>query len=421
VVRAVEMTGPAVVNIYTESVVETPFGSGRPPGYSPFFDRFFDDYFRDPRLRPGQRERRALGSGVIVDGSGIVVTNEHVIVHASEIRVLLADEREYSATLVGADSDSDLAVLRIDTETPLPHITLPRKDDIMIGETVVAIGNPYGLSHTVTVGVVSAVGRTIQAGDIVYHDFIQTDASINPGNSGGPLVNVEGKLIGINTAIHAQGEGIGFAIPIHRVRNVVDQLVHYGHVEPRWIGVQIQDLTPELAFHFGTGLGAGVLINGVDEGSPAAAAGLSRGQIITKAEGQAVPNAAAFALATRGLTPGDSLDLHILQDGKQQKVTLTLVSVPKSLLENFSWRGLGIAVDDHPSGEAVVVAKVRTDGPAVRIGIRPGDAIAGVGGKAVQSVGEFQRALATFRNSNNLLLSIVRGRRLYRVTLPIAH
>lgn len=419
-VRAVEKAGPAVVNIFTESVVETPFGSRRYPGGNPFFDRFFDDFFRDPRLRSNRRERRALGSGVIVDGSGIVVTNEHVIVHASNIWVLMADEREYNATLVGADSDSDLAVLRIDADSPLPHLALPQTDDILIGETVVAIGNPYGLSHTVTVGVVSAVGRTIQASDIVYHDFIQTDASINPGNSGGPLLNVEGRLIGINTAIHAQGEGIGFAIPIHRVRNIVDQLVHHGHVEPRWIGVQVQDLSPELAFHFGTSPGVGVLINGVEEGSPAEEAGLERGQIITKAEGQPIPNAGAFALATRGLSPGDELDLRVLKDGKQSNVTLTLAALPKTLIEAFAWRGLGLAVVDHPSAKALVVSRVRAGSPASEVGIQPSDAIAGIGGQSVEDERSFRRALAAFRNSNNILLSVVRGRRLYRVTLPVA-
>jgi serine protease Do len=427
VVTAVEKTSPAVVNIYTEQIVETPFRSRSPLGGNPFFDRFFDDFLATPRAR--KRERKALGSGVIVDESGIVVTNEHVIVQATNIRVLMADEREYAATLVGADSDSDLAVLRIDLDSAedlaegpskLPALSLPSNDDILIGETVVAIGNPFGLSHTVTVGVVSAVGRTIHAADIVYHDFIQTDASINPGNSGGPLINVEGRLIGINTAIHAQGEGIGFAIPIYRVRNIVDQILHHGHVQPPWIGLQIQDLTPKLAFHFGTGLGTGVLINGVDAGSPAAQAGLERGQIITRAEGQPVPNSATFALATKGLTSGDFLDLRLLESGKSRKVTLTLVPIPDEVLVTFAWRGIGIAVQDHPSGDAVIVSKVRSGGPAERIGIQRADAIAAVGGRPVTDTGSFQRAMATLRNSNNVLLSIVRGRRLYRATLPIA-
>jgi serine protease Do len=421
VVVAVENTRPAVVNIYTEQIVETPFRPRSPLSGDPFFDRFFDDLFSDRGSRKRTSQRKALGSGVLVDASGLVVTNEHVIVHASNIRVLMADEREYPATLIGADSDSDLAVLRVDTKTPLPYLPLPKTDDIMIGETVVAIGNPYGLSHTVTVGVVSAIGRTIQASDIVYHDFIQTDASINPGNSGGPLINVEGRLIGINTAIHAQGEGIGFAIPVHRVRNIVDQIVHHGHVQPSWIGVQLQQLTPELAFHFGTSPGAGVLINGVDEGSPAAKAGLKRGQIIIKAADTTITNAAAFRLATKGLAAGDTLSLKVVdKGGKPRRVTLTLSAVPTELIEAFSWRGLGISVGEHAAGIAIVVVKVRAGSPAAQIGIRSGDAIAGVGGRAVEDVGAFQRALAALRNSNNVLLSVVRGRRLYRVTLPVA-
>jgi serine protease Do len=420
VVDAVEKARPAVVNIYTERIVETPFNRRSPYGPDPFFDRFFNDFFRGPQSQKRTRERRSLGSGVLVDESGIVVTNEHVIVHASEIRVLLADERQYKATLVGANSDSDLAVLRIESDDPLPYVPLPKSDDILIGETVVAIGNPFGLSHTVTVGVVSAVGRTIQAADIIYHDFIQTDASINPGNSGGPLVNVDGRLIGINTAIHAQGEGIGFAIPVRRVRNIVEQILHHGHVQPPWIGVQVQNLTPEIAFHFHATPGAGVLINGVDADSPAARAGLERGHVIVRAQRQPIGNTAAFARAIKGLTAGDPLELKVLVDGKTAEMTLELSTVPKKLLEAFAWRGLGLSVTDHDSGEAVVVTKVRSGGPAAIVGIRPGDAIAAMGGLNTTNVAAFERASAKLRNSNNVLVSVVRDRRLYRVTLAVA-
>ncbi len=420
VVQAVEKTRPAVVNIYTERIVETPFSGRAPFSGDPFFDRFFNDFLRGPGVQKPTRQRRSLGSGVLVDPSGIVVTNEHVIVHASTIRVLMADEREYPATLVGADSDSDLAVLRIETDAPLPYIPLPTEDDILIGESVIAIGNPFGLSHTVTVGVVSAIGRTIQAADLTYRDFIQTDASINPGNSGGPLVNVEGRLVGINTAIHAQGEGIGFAIPVHRVRNIVDQIVHHGHVQPPWIGVQVQDLTPEIAFHFGTSPGSGVLINGVDSDSPAEKEGLKRGQLIVRAERQPVSNSATFAHAIKGMTSGDTLELVVLDRGKMRDVTLELSSIPRSLLEAFAWRGLGLGVADHDGGEVVVVTKVRRDGPAAKIGIQPGDAIAAMGGREVNDVAAFERASAALRNSNNVLVSVIRGRRLYRVTLPVA-
>ena len=208
---------------------------------------------------------------------------------------------------------------------------------------------------------------------------------------------------------------------MHRVRNIVDQIVHHGHVQPSWIGVQLQDLTPELAFHFGTSPGAGVLINGVDEASPAAKAGLKRGQIIVKAANTTITNAAAFTLATKGLAAGDTLSLRIVENaGKSRRVTLTLSAVPTELIEAFSWRGLGISVDEHPAGVAIVVVKVRPDSPAAQIGIQRGDAIAGIGGRAVEDVGAFQRALAALRNSNNVLLSVVRGRRLYRVTVPVA-
>jgi Do/DeqQ family serine protease len=416
----VEAARPAVVNVFTERVVETPFRPRGPMTNDPFFDRFFQDFFGDPRARERMHERRSLGSGVIVDPNGTIVTNEHVIVQASEIRVLMADEREYVATLVGADSDSDLAVLKIDSDGPLPAVPLPNDDQIWIGETVVAIGNPFGLSHTVTVGVVSAVGRTIEANDILYHDFIQTDASINPGNSGGPLLDIDGHLLGINTAIYAQAQGIGFAIPIHRVRNVVGQIARYGHVQPAWIGVQLQELTPELAVHFGVRPGSGVLVSGVDEDSPAARAGLERGQIIQKAEGQSVANAAAFAAVTRGLTAGDTLDLVLFTPQGAKKLSVRVATLPKARMEEFSWRALGLAVGEPTGGKGVVVVRVRAGGPAATIGIQPGDLIAALGGRDVDDVPDFHRGLAAFRNSGNLLLSVVRGRRLYRVTMPLA-
>ena len=213
VVKVVEKTGPAVVNVYTETVVNTPFRS--PGQFSDPFEELMPELFGN---RPRVQERQSLGSGVIVDANGTIVTNEHVIVQASSIRVLLADKREFTAKLIGADSDFDLAVLKVDADEKLPFIPLPTKESILIGETVVAIGNPYGLSHTVTVGVVSATGRTIQSGDVLYRDFIQTDASINPGNSGGPLINIDGDLVGINTAILGEAQGIGFSIPATRAR-----------------------------------------------------------------------------------------------------------------------------------------------------------------------------------------------------------
>ncbi len=415
VVRAVEKTSPAVVNVYTETVVET-----RSPFRSPFSgDPFFDNFFGRQQAPSRTRKRTSLGSGVLVDPEGLIVTNEHVIVRASTIRVLLADNREFDATLIGSDSDSDLAVLRVKSEEPLPHVPLSEDDSILIGETVIAIGNPFGLSHTVTTGVVSAVGRTIQAGDLVYQDFIQTDASINPGNSGGPLLDVEGRLIGINTAIHREAEGIGFAIPIRRVRNIVEEIIDHGTVRPAWIGIHVQDLTPDLAFHFGEKPGTGVLTRDIEEASPAQTAGLETGDVITHVQGHRTRNTTEFARRVRGLTAGDKLRLTIGRDGEVQTKTLDITSLPVELIDAFAWRGLGVAVEQEASLRGVRVKRVRQASPAEGVGMAPGDILSAVGGRTVDGMETFRKGLAAFRNSNNLLVSVVRGRRLYRVTVPL--
>jgi len=417
VVVAVERTRPAVVNVFTETLVQTPFRTRRPGFGNPLFDDFFSDLF--PRPSQPRQRRSSLGSGVVIDADGTIVTNEHVIVHASNIKVLLADKRELTARLVGADSDSDLAVLKVEADEPFPSVTLAGDDTILIGETVIAIGNPFGLSHTVTTGVVSAVGRTIQAGDVVYHDFIQTDASINPGNSGGPLLNIEGELLGINTAIHRTAENIGFAIPVRRVRSVAEQLVHYGAVQSPWIGIQVQDLTPELAFHFQRSPQSGVVVSSIDPGSPAATAGLTPGDVIVGAHGEPVRSGADFARRTRGLEAGEELRLEIAGEQGRRTITLVVAVLPADRIDEFAWRALGVEVEDSRSGRGVAVTRVRRDGPAHRIGMQRGDVIAEVGGREIGDEKEFRRKLATFRNKNNLLISVVRGRRLYRVTVPL--
>ena len=417
VVVAVEKVGPAVVNVYTESVVDDSFGGGRFPGMDPLFEDFFGDMFSQ---RQGPARRTALGSGVLVDASGIIVTNEHVIVRATEIRVLMADKTELEAELVGADSDSDLAVLKVKSKSPLPHLALPTANDVLIGETVIAIGNPFGLSHTVTTGVVSAVGRTIQAGELVYHDFIQTDASINPGNSGGPLVNIEGRLVGINTAIQSNAEGIGFAIPASHVRAIVSQIVDRGTVQPAWIGIQTQDLTPELAFHFGVEPGSGVVVSSVDPDSPADRAGLVRGAVITRVRGDRVRSSSEFAARTAGLAVGEALDVSFTADkAGERSVTLEVGALPPEKIDAFVWSALGVAVQDSTRTDTPVVARVRDGSPAARIGLASGDAIVAVGGREVSTSEEFRRRFAGLRNKNSVLLTIGRGRRLYRVTIPL--
>ncbi len=418
-VKAVEATSPAVVNVYTETVSE-PFSRGRSPfPRDPFFDDFFSDFFRSFPAPRRESARTSLGSGVIIRQDGTIVTNEHVIVRASTIKVLLSDKREFVAELIGADSDSDLAVLKVDAEEPLPFVPLSTDDSLLIGETVIAIGNPYGLSHTVTTGVISATGRTIRARDTVYHDFIQTDASINPGNSGGPLVDVDGRMVGINTAIHREGEGIGFAIPIRRVRAIAGQLIDFGAVQPPWVGIQIQELTPEIAFHFAIEAGSGVLVAGIEPDSPAHAAGLERGDIITRVNGEAVGSAVAFKRNMDGLTKGDKLRFAVTNQGKKRKVTLEVASLPPAKIDDFAWRAIGIEIEAEPTATGVNVTKVRPSSPAANIGVQPGDTITALGGRETKTPDDFRRRVASLRQSNSLLISVRRGRRLYRVTIPL--
>jgi len=228
VVIAVSKVSPAVVNISSEYQLRNrpnPFGFD----LDPFFDNFFKDFF-DPYV-PRQQKRYSLGSGVIIDGKrGYILTNSHVVEKTTKIKITLKDGRQFDGHLVGADPDSDLAVVKIESDNPLPSIKMGNSDDLMIGETVIAIGNPFGFSHTVTTGVISALGRSIRTSDTIYRDFIQTDASINPGNSGGPLLNINGELIGINTAIYAKAQGIGFAIPINKARRIIKDLIRFGEV-----------------------------------------------------------------------------------------------------------------------------------------------------------------------------------------------
>lgn len=419
VVQAVEQAGPAVVNIYTETLVQesSPFRSRGPR--DPFFDNFFRDFFGGP-ARPSQRRRHSLGSGVIVDRSGIIVTNEHVILRADIIRVQLADQREFEAKLVGSDSDADLAVLRVEAPVELPFVAIGDDDSVMIGETVIAIGNPFGLSHSVTTGVVSAVGRSFMNGDIAYQDFLQTDASINPGNSGGPLLDVTGRLLAINTAVHQGGQGIGFAIPIWRVRNIVDQLLEHGSVVPAWTGLRVQSLDPELANHFGVRPDAGVLVREVESRSPAAAASLARGDIITHVQEHRVSGLRDYSARMAGLSPGGKLRLRLWNGGKTRDAVLNIVSLPSERVDQFAWEALGLSIEDAPDASAVRVREVDPKGPTAQIGVRPGDFVAGIGGVETPTADSFRAELARQRGRNNVLLAVVRDRKLYRVTVPLA-
>ena len=412
VVEAVERAGPAVVNVSTEEVVEQR-GAPFPFPSDPFFDEFFRD-FRDPR--PRRFTRTSLGSGVIVAADGTILTNLHVILRASRIHVTLADEREFDATLVGADADSDLAVLRVEAGGALPHIALGSSRDVMIGETVIAIGNPFGLSHTVTSGVVSAVGRSLHDEERTYTDLIQTDASINPGNSGGPLLNIRGQLVGINTAIYGKAQGIGFAIPVDRVARVMRELVSYGEVRRVWTGLVVQDLTPELERHFG--VSRGVVVATVEGQSPAAAAGLERGDVLTQVDGREVRSEEEFERRVQDHAQGERMTVTRRRDGADAVVTVTAAPFPAERADDLAWSRLGLDVAEGKDG--LDVRRVRGGSPAARIGVERGDRVLALDGAAVRSLADFRRHMFEARRARGVLLSIGRGRYQYNVRVPLA-
>jgi len=423
VVESVEKVGPAVVNVQTE-ILE---GRTVNPFYStdPFFDNFFKRYFNFPQQR--NYSRQSLGSGVIIDQSGYVLTNEHVVMRASSILLTLSTNETFSAEIIGSDPSSDLAVLKIDVDRSLPTIRMGSSDDIMIGETVIAIGNPFGLSHTVTTGVVSAVGRSVEVDSRVYRDFIQTDASINPGNSGGPLLNIHGDLIGINTAIHGSAQGIGFAIPIERARRIVDDLIKYGEVRPIWYGLRVRSLDPQIAHFFDNPPGHGVVVVEVTEKGPAQRAGIRVGDIIVSLGGGGIDDRKEFYDILRGFTIGDPVRLEVRRGVVKHVMTIKGEEIPTEVLDQFAWEAAGLAVEkpsrsrtsQRGTAPGLSVARVRQGSPAGRIGIRPGDVIGQVGKDKVRSMEAFRSAIARVLYRESVLLLVYRGPAGYYVTVPL--
>jgi Do/DeqQ family serine protease len=413
IVVAVEKASPAVVSIFSAHEVER---QANPFSGNPFFEDFFRDFFEP---FPQGRTERSLGSGVVIRPDGYILTNEHVVLQSGSIQVQLADQRKLSARLVGADSDSDLAVLKVDEVKALPSLPLGKSDDLMIGEPVIAIGNPFGLSHTVTTGVVSALNRSLNTGERTYYDFIQTDASINPGNSGGPLLNIKGELIGINTAIYGKAQGIGFAIPISRAKRIVEELISHGAVDPPWIGIATQTLTPELAAHFSLQEQRGVIIRAVEPGSPAARAGLQRGDVILSLDGRPITSSEEYLQRERTYTSSDKLRLRLVRDREEREVVVTAIRFPHEKADEITWQLLGLALTEK--GGELTVTKVRPESPAARIGFRPGDMILGVAGIQVKHLAEFRRKMIDARLGQSLLLSVGRGRQLSHVTVPLDH
>jgi serine protease Do len=395
---------PGVVNIRT---VKTVKGGGR------VFRHFFGNPFnpQDPfhNFGPAPDERapdykqRSLGSGFIIDRDGYIVTNNHVIEGADEIKVSLADDKEFDAEIVGRDPNTDLALIKIKGASDLVPLKLGDSDKLAVGSWVVAIGSPFGLQQTVTAGIVSAKGRVIGSGP--YDDFIQTDASINPGNSGGPLLNMNGEVVGINTAIVAQGQGIGFAIPINLAQGIIGQLKTHGSVTRGWLGVGIQDLTPELAEYYGLKDKKGVLVAQVFEGDPADKAGIKAKDVIVEVDGKPVGSSRELTAMIAAIPVGQKTPVKILRDGQEKTVNVEIAKRPeserlaKSESENGSELGIQIAeitpelarrFGHSETEKGVVVVGVKPGSKAEEAGVQQGDLVKEVNRKPVTTPDELR-------------------------------
>jgi serine protease Do len=428
VVQAVKKVSPAVVNISSEYEVIEPSNPFFDRRLDPFFDSFFRDFFEPHYQR--RYKGQSLGSGVIIDGRrGYILTNEHVIAKSAKIKVVLRDERAFDAELVGAAPDFDLAVLKIAAHETLPAIEMGDSDDLMIGETVIAIGNPFGFSHTVTTGVISALNRSVQAADRTYRDFIQTDASINPGNSGGPLLNINGNLIGINTAIYSSAQGIGFAIPINRAKRVMDDLIKYGEIHIPWLGLFVQDLDPKLVQYFDIPQGQGVLVSEVTEHSPAQEAGVRAGDVITAVGGRRVTSAETYHAIIRDFSEGDAIPLTIWKEARAHVMQVLSRTFPDALAEDLGYKSLGVRVQEISAAlryrfkitarDGVVVTELREDSYLQRIGARPGDILRRINEMVIRTVDDFKEAVIKYRQKESAVLLIQRGNQQYYVTVKV--
>jgi len=424
---------PAVVAIKTEKrftrespTFESPFGDQ----FDPFSDDFFDYFFhrqapqQQPRRAPSpKREYRQMGqgSGFIVSADGYIITNNHLVGEVDEVKVTLTNGKEFTAKTIGTDPDSDVALVKIDANN-LPYLELADSDALEVGEWVVAIGNPFGLSHTVTAGIVSAKGRS-GMGLAQYEDFIQTDAAINPGNSGGPLVNLDGKVVGINAAIIGPGGniGIGLAIPINMAKSVYEQLVEKGTVVRGFLGVSIQDLTPEIAEQFELKDAKGVVIPDVTPGSAADKAGVKPNDIVVAFDGRPVEKAAELQKKVAMKKPGTEVEIVVLRDGKQKKLTAKLEERPSAGQLAGSAKGqavekLGLTVENltddlarrygYKDLKGVIVTGVDEGSVAAMAGIQPGTLIQEVNRKAVENTNEFNEEIGKAEKDGKVMLRV---------------
>jgi serine protease Do len=426
---------PAVVNISTTQVMKgqrrsmprmpfpNPFGERDP--FEEFFERFFGGENPQREFR-----RRSLGSGFILNREGYIVTNNHVVENASDIKVSLSDKEEYDAKVIGRDPKTDVALIKIEAKKDLPAASLGDSDRLRVGEWVMAIGNPFGLGHTVTTGIVSAKGRIIGAGP--YDNFIQTDASINPGNSGGPLFNMNGEVVGINTAIIATGQGIGFAIPINVAKELLVSLREKGRVVRGWLGVQVQRITPDLAKSFGLERERGALVADVMPDTPAAKAGIERGDVIIEFNGRKIEEMNDLPRAVASTPPNTDVSIKLLRKGQEKTVQVRVAELKEervaegggTLEENLGMtvqeltpeiaRNLGMS-----ETKGVVVTNVEDGSPADEAGVQRGDVVLEVNQKKIQTVQDYRAAISRVGGADSLLLLIRRGNNVLYVAMKM--
>jgi len=423
--KLAETVSPAVVNI---STVKTIKGGGpvfrhfhqNPPGDQDPFKDFFDKFFGNEQQR--EFKQRSLGSGFIIDKDGYIVTNNHVIDDADEIKVKLNSGKEYDAKIVGRDPSTDIALIKIKADSSYSVAKLGDSDALKVGEWVVAIGSPFGLAHTVTAGIVSAKGRVIGSGP--YDDFIQTDASINPGNSGGPLLNMKGNVIGINTAIIASGQGIGFAIPVNMAKDVIKQLKEQGEVTRGWLGVGIQDINDEMADYYGIKDKEGVLISKVFPGDPADEAGIKTKDIITEVNGQKIKSSHELTRIIADFHVGEKVKIKVLRDGKEKTFTVKIAKRKQAKIasSNMPYKKqevFGIQVSDLTpeianrlnlqETEGVVVTDVQSGSQGDDKGVQARDIIKEINHQSINSVDDYNNAINKVKKGDTVSMFIKRA------------
>jgi Do/DeqQ family serine protease len=407
-----EKVTPMVVNIRAERVRTV-------DRISPLFEEFFGEFFHKP---PAEQRERSLGSGFILSEEGYILTNEHVVSGAEQIKVGLTDQRVFPGKVVGVDPKTDVAVIKIETEEPLPVAVLGDSDRLKVGQWALAIGNPFGLDSTLTVGVISATGRT-DVGIEDYENFVQTDASINPGNSGGPLLNIYGEVIGVNTAIVASGQGIGFAIPINLAKLIADQLIRSGEVTRGWLGVSIQPLDADLAESFGLDRVTGALVTRVLPGTPAEQAGMRRGDVLLNFDGKPVRSVKELQLLVASSPLGKKLPVEVLRDATRLTLEVVIVARDESVTplrpsrdeDSSPWLGMSFT----ETAEGVRVVALASGSVAENAGVQVGDLVLTINRLAIKTLADVQVARQQVQIKGSALLLLQRGETNLYVALPL--